>query len=135
MCGSCQDRQYCQDCKAETPLFATKPSRSRIFIRKNERKPRVVLAGNVAYIEGRPFEFAHNIEAEIKKGKRDITATTKDKRFTFKIKKHGKDLVLLKMKENNDFDAKPNKRPEPISKLLIIGKIDSEKYLNLADGH
>jgi hypothetical protein len=135
MCNSCPYRQYCDDCKAETPLCTEKPSRSRIFIRKNERKPRVIVSGDVVYIEGQPFELNHNIEVEIKEGKRDIFALSKDKKFSFHFRKHESKIVLLKMQKFNNFEEKPNKRAKPNSKLIIIGKIDSEKYLNLAGGH
>ncbi len=133
MCNTCPFKQYCEDCKAELPVFAKKLSHSRVVNRKRERATRVIVSGDVVYIEGRPFKLNHNIEVEIKKGKRDIFALTKDKKFYFHFRKHCNKVVLLK-KEKKVSEEVPNKRPELNSKLIIIGKIDSEKYLNLANG-
>ena len=132
MCNDCRFQQYCEDCKAETPLFARKPSRSRVFIRKNEGNPRVTVSGDVVYIKGRPFQLNRNIEIEVLEGKKDIFALTKDKKVEFHFRKHCNKILLIKRKEKGEKEI-PNKKPKP-TEILFLGKIDSEVFLNLANG-
>lgn len=133
MCNTCQYKQYCEDCKAELPVFAKKPSHSRVVNRKKERATRVIFSGDVVYIKGRPFQMNHNIEIAIKKGGKNIFALSKDKKLCFHFRKHKDKLLLLQMRKRN-FQQAPNKKPDPTPETLLIGRIDSEKYLNLANG-
>lgn len=111
-----------------------KKARNKTYIPKMEKAPRVVVSGDILHVKGRPYQLKRNVEPELENGK-PLSVKTNDGKFCFRLKKLGKKVLLLKMKERGRRTMAKKPRPSMEKHKSLIGQIDSNAYIKLANGN